>query len=71
MKIAKTLSTLSLAFALQAGALVAAAVVFTPSDASAGREFDHMRRGDCSPNGVCIIKKPNPPSPAPMKQRRR
>lgn len=35
MKIAKTLSTLSLAFALQAGALVAATVVLAPTDAAA------------------------------------
>jgi hypothetical protein len=35
MNIAKTLSTLSLAFALQGGALVAAAVVLSPSDAAA------------------------------------
>ena len=35
MNIAKTFSALSLAFALQAGALVAATVVLSPSDASA------------------------------------
>jgi hypothetical protein len=35
MTFAKTLSTLSLAFALQAGAFIAAAVVLSPSDAAA------------------------------------
>jgi hypothetical protein len=37
MKITKTLSTLSLAFALQGGALVAATVVLAPSDAAAAK----------------------------------
>lgn len=71
MKIVKTLSTLSLAFALQAGALVAAAVVLAPSDASA----DMMRKGDNGSNmqrggnsGGQMIKKPAPGPSAPMRR---
>lgn len=39
MKITRTHSTLSLALALQAGAMVGAALVLTPSDAEAGARF--------------------------------